>query len=711
MFFAAKNLTDTTVVSCAVPWEFQPTEILSQQIRKDKQTRQEWYANSATQHQFYSGIEGLNSTQRPSRDNPPHAIHAFVADYDVAIPDARIEEVLKTLPVPPSYVETSLGGGRRLVWICPRPVFTENYEFCAFILKEAEPWLQLQSLPGLDSQAFYAPSRLYCNGCEWKSVGPPIPEDKLQAFFVHCGRRFRFKPTDSATVPLDLVATELARKFPGFTWPAEFAADTQGPSFWIPESTSPLSAIVKPGGLFTFSAHAAKPFYSWSDILGAEFVKGFKESSIAKATDDIWWDSKRYYKKKEGHYTCIERGEMNIYFRVTCKLSEKPDSSNASPLEQALDHIHNHQNILGAAPFVLCRPGPLIFQGRRVLNTYHGSPIEPAAEPQIWGLSGNFPFHSRLFDWEFTPPEQLPYFLAWWKYYYTSAYNWTPLPGQNIILRGGPGVGKTYINRHLIGHSVGGFVDAAPLLVGGGDFTAQFLASPHWCLDDDTPLSSAHSIQEVQSRLKKITANQEFLHNQKFEKACMTRWSGRAGITTNLDYQSGRMAVMDDSSADKICLFRCQAEATFPFPLRAEQLHLRDLELPFFLRWLLDWKVPDYIQTDSRYGFKAYHEPTLLEQTQQSSPSASFKEILLAALAEHFQINPNAKEWSGPTSQVLRLLLSTPANAEIIRGLRLEQANRHLEQIQREGVLNCTAHTGKMNTRVWTFSRNGIFSN
>ena len=145
--------------------------------------------------------------------------------------------------------------------------------------------MKLDLLPGLDRKAFEEPSRLYCNGCDWKPTGfGPVPAEKSQAFFVECGKRFRFKGGDDELVPLDLVEKAVKEKYPNFNWPGDFTLDSQGPTFWIPESVSPLSAIVKPGGMFTFAMHASKPFYCWTDLLGKEFSAKFQQDSIAQAT-------------------------------------------------------------------------------------------------------------------------------------------------------------------------------------------------------------------------------------------------------------------------------------------------------------------------------------------------------------------------------------------------------------------------------------------
>lgn len=706
MFFYAENLTSQSLAP-GVPWDFIPTEIITAQIRGDKDDRQAWYQNPNTKHFFYTGIEPINPNMRPGKENNPHKIHAFAADYDAKIPAERVKEAIAAMKHKPTWIERSLGGNVRLVWVLSRPLLVDDYAFCAFLLESAIKWLQLELLPALDEGAFKAPSRLLCNGCEWDATGhPPVSESALQAFFVDAGRKFRFRPANESDIPLDVVEKQIRSQFPNLNWPGEFAVEAQGPSFWIPESVSPLSAIVKPTGIFTFSAHAVKPFYTWADILGAEFVKQFAETTVSKATTDIWWDSKRFWRKIRAQYASLGREEMMNFLRVDCSLSNKPAKDGVAPLEMALSHIFNHNRIKAAVPFVFRASGPLDFLGERMLNTYIHKPIAPAEGTQTWGASGSFPFLSTLFDSIFEPASQLPHFLAWFQYYYQSSWHQTPMPGQNVFLMGGVGIGKTLINRQIVGVAVGGFVDASDYLVDGITFNSHLMHTPHWCLDDDTPANSQAANAKLHAMFKKTAANQQFLANEKFQVSGMTEWMGRIGCTTNLDFVSSRIVgPMDNSSLDKTCLFRCAAIGKFRFPGRLETRNLILAELPYFLRWLLDWVAPDEIERDARYGFASYQEKSLLEQSHQSNPSAPFKELMIDAFEEFFKSDATATEWRGTVSQLIKMLTANPLNEFIMRSIRLEQVSRYLEQIQKEGLLQCAVETGPMQTRIWKFTR------
>ena len=141
------------------------------------------------------------------------------------------------------------------------------------------------------------------------------------------------------------------------------------------------------------------------------------------------------------------------------------------------------------------------------------------------------------------------------------------------------------------------------------------------------------------------------------------------------------------------------------FPARLQIPKIIDAELPYFLRWLLDWEPPETVGRDVRYGYYRYHEPTLLNQAYQSSKVAPFKELLVDFLQEHFKQNPDAVEWKGTATQLIRMLQFNPLNEVVMRTLRLEQISRYLEMLQREGLLNCSIEMGPLKTRIWKFGR------
>lgn len=693
-FFAVRNLTEKILSPC-MPWKFMPEQRPSDKICLDKEERQLWYRTKSTEWQFYTGIEPANNAQRASKDNPPKFIHAFVADFDVKIPDERINEAIESMSVKPGFVERSLGNNCRLVWVCSRPLAVETTDFAIWILQAAGKFLSLDLLPGIDKGAFEDPMRLYCNGASWRDTKhPPINENKLQAFFVEAAKKFKFKAPEGNSMPLDTVEKSIRESFSHFQWPTSFDLDSQGPTFWIPESVSPLSAIVKAEGMLTFSAHASKPFYSWSDILGADFVRETNEKAISRATLDIFYDGQSYYRKIDGAYQTANDGAMKIYLKEGCGIPAKK-------VDATLHHLHENCRVAGAAPFIFQEPGLLEYGGRKILNTWRNSVLKPAESSagieNIW----LWYFLNSLFD----PPEQLDWALSWFQHFYRSAIELLPRPGQNLFLLGPANKGKTFFSREIVGKAVGGFVDASDYLVRGDSFGSENFHVPLWSIDDSTPGNSASGHDRFAAMLKKAAANQQHRYNAKFQIPTTVCWSGRVIITANVDFQSSRiLGSLDNTSADKTSVFR-STNKQIDFPERYELQKILRTELPVFCRWLLDWKPPAHILRDGRYGFKAFHESSILDVTHQTSKSAPLKEILIEELSAFFVASPEATEWRGTLTSLCRMIQLNPLNDFVFRSFKPETINRYLELIEREGVIKCRTEVGDNKTRVWVFDR------
>lgn len=709
-FLFAQNLTEQQLFP-GDPWSFVPAEMVSAQVRHDKISRQEFYRNPATRWNYYTGVEASNPNARISKINPPRRLHAFVFDFDLPVDQERVLAGINEMKFKPMWVERSLGGNYRLVWPLARPLLLDGMEFAVFLLQKARGWLQAEVLPGLDAAASEDPARLYCNGCNWTATGGgPLPEAQVQAFFVSVGKDFTFKgDATGMDIPLDVVEKALAEKYPNFSWPGPFEAETAGPSFWIPDSMSPMSAILKKDGFFTFSAHAEKPFYGWKDILDVEFCQKYETESIAFATGDKFYDGRNFWRKfpNGDKYDSENKDDFIGHLRTDCRIPTKPDKTGISMLDRCLAHIRNFSRVKGGAPFLFQPKGLIDFNGNRFVNTFHSTLVAPSDESECkWGAGGNFSFVSGLLDALFDPAEQKDKFLAWFRHFYVPALNGKPLPGQNIFLAGGAGAGKTLLNRAIIGGCMGGFTDVRDYLMGQTTFGGDVFEFPLWCIDDETISDNDGAHRRFTSMVKKAAANQQFQYHNKFEKPLVIPWMGRIIVTLNLDEASSRtLPALDGTIMDKVSFFRCVERQTFKFPGRYEIRDILSRELPNFLRWLVDWETPADCLGDERYGIRSHHESSLLDRAHQASHSAPFKELWMDYLKTWFPGNPDAAEWRGSVTQVMRALSSDPTNDLILRSLRVNQVNRYLESLAREKVLNCRSENGQLKTRIWVFPR------
>ena len=551
--------------------------------------------------------------------------------------------------------------------------------------------------------------RLYCNGSKWASTGAgEVPENTTQAFLVECARNYSFKTSsDGPDIPLDVIESRLKEKYPSFRWSETFTLESQGPSFWIAESTSEKSAILKKNGFYSFSGHAEKPFYNWADLLGADFVRKYEVERIGEATRDCYFDGRLFWRKfPDGFFHFEAKDDFRAHLITDVRLAVKPDASGTAQIDRALSHVRNHARIDGAAPMLFFPKGINTIGSNRILNLAQDNIVRPDETAQEWGTSGGFPFISGLLDCIFDPPSQKESFLAWLQHFYRGALVGLPQAGQNLFIAGGAGVRKSLLNREVVGRLMGGFSDARDYMMGEETFGADLFQNPVWALDDETMSDTEVNRTRFSSHLKKMTANHFFRYHKKFEHPLVVPWMGRIIITLNLDYTSIRiLPALDDSSGDKISFFRCPAETSFVFPDRYVIQGMLKNEISRFARWLIDWKTPEELLGESRYGTRPHHEPSLLEKAHQGSKAAPFSEILIDFLIRFFKDNPQATEWKGSVTQLMRGIYADPMNDAVMRSLKLESVNRYLETVHKDGVISCRASTGDRKTRIWVFDR------
>jgi hypothetical protein len=144
-------------------------------------------------------------------------------------------------------------------------------------------------------------------------------------------------------------------------------------------------------------------------------------------------------------------------------------------------------------------------------------------------------------------------------------------------------------------------------LSGGTIFNRELIEVPLWCIDDGTLNSDPSSHQKFSELIKRTVANPFFSYHPKFHDQQRAEWRGRVMVTLNADATSVRMIPnLDASLEDKIIVLKF-ADQKMTFPADIEAIIAR--ELPFFLRWLVDWEMPVHIAGENRFGIKAFiHE-------------------------------------------------------------------------------------------------------
>ena len=693
------------------PWRPDPERIQAVPVGIDKPGYQIWCANAATHSCFFSGYEGANAALRVSEQNPAMFMYGLVADYDAPLAPCDVDGFLaRGAPdYPPNLVSTTFSGNARAVWLFGDrlPVFDRKTQKA--FLKKARKELKLgRLLPGLDEGALDQPAQYYHCGEGWRRIHTALlSTDLLQTWMIEASAAGDWT-SFGETIPLDRVAEEVERRFPG-RWPGRFVEGARGPRFWDACADNPTTAVVRSSGMQCFTG--PRPFVTWSEILGRGFCDEFRAATIGAAINGVWFDGRDYWLKRDAVWQLWRKADLLLHVRVARSVSDKRRSDGSpSQLDVALEQIHQTKRVDGAAPFVLRQDDIVHFGGKTYLNTARPRIVVPVAEPVGWGCG--FPWLADFLDDLFEPGEnpdhpcgQLEFFLSWLAYAYQNGHAGTPRNGQAIFIAGDPDQGKTLLSSLVIGGLFGGVTDASDYLLGESKFNKELFEVAVWSVDDTVPSSDPRKKQLYSAMLKKIPANYAFLYQAKFCDQIMLPWAGRVVVTCNADPESIRILPdIEMSMLDKISLFRIRS-ALRDFTDAAARI---SEELPSFARWLLDYQIPEHCRGGTRFGVRSYHDPSLLETARQSGQTASFIELL----ERFFSSRPaNAPDWTGSATDLLADMVSTEATWHIAAKYTADKIGHRLGQLQREGYqISYARERSASRSRRWSIPRSALLN-
>lgn len=707
MFFALRNLRDQVTFEIEKPWEDWDKFPIPPEVVKDHDAMVKWRMSPKTQFAFISGIAGVDSRARVTKDtkenelsNPPRYLHAVVADYDAACRDVDIRNILDKPPTDeyfPNYIcDTYRPGHKRLIWVLEKPLLlTGHYGSALAFGKYLMRQLKMRAwLPGFDEDCV-KPGQYFSIGRNWEEIQPmPLPHHIMCQWASVSDATVSYTPNALAPPPIEDIAELVADRFPG-RWDGAFEIGRRGTVFFNSDSTNPTSAVVFAEGMRTFST-GTKGFYTWEEIFGQKAI-----DSIRGDTQGIWrerviWakDHNKYWVYMEHTDEWIPMNKDTITNFLACKAlmdDRRPKGGGRSQLDQFLADVTTYHSVDEALPFIFHPQGRMLYNGDWYLNISKLRVLPPA--PPLTGE--NEDFHTagpKAFPWlhgfltgffcpvRFRPsyvPNSVPlgeiqlwFMLAWLHRFYKSAYRQKPLPGQAVVIGGPPGRGKGLLTSGILSKLMGGSSDSAAFLVNEEQWTSEILRKPIMTVDDDTTGDDVRNHRKFTTKLKKIIANAQAVYNKKFGTNGRVKWLGRVTITCNLDPDSLRILPdLNQGNADKIMLF--QAGEGKPLEDMNTLDEVIDRELPHFARWLLEWTVPKWLLAgDERFWVRPYHHETMLEAATEQGSAVNMLEMLrevydvLAESSEDVVIGhkmtptgkPKSYVWSGPVRQLYRLM-------------------------------------------------------
>ena len=649
-YFAIKNLRDND----ATPFDPSSwTERYPADLDSKSKVRH-WSQDPNTDHAFVSGIEGLSAAERVTAENPPHLLHAVMLDFDTPVDwngfDDTLNKRLAGAPRPTWACET-WSGNLRLVWELASPLPVSESTAGA-VLQELAKTVNAQKLhPGLDKTSL-SPSQYFDAGKKWRPLGGGLTaEHGIAALFkVGPGRA-----AVDTNIPLADIWAEVQKRWPG-RWPKEFAVGVRGPLFWLDDGITREGAIVKEEGMLCYSDRAGAPFVSWSEILGADFVKSYQTRRIADGVKEIYFDGRDFWLVSPAGSVRHNRENIILHLRMCGFSNERKKGQPISELDAAVHYIVTTNRVDGAGPYLFRKDLIVNDGGYRMVNTSRCRPTSPAetSDPAHWPWLHSF--FSRLFD---PVPDELgcpplDFWYAWLARAYTAAYHKEEKSGQAVIIAGPQGRGKTLLSQFIVGRLLGGAADASSFLCAKTTFNKTLSEVPVWSVDDAVASSNFADHRRFVEVLKKLVANPRIQVEAKFQDRADIPWFGRAIITLNEDSNSMSMIpTLESSNRDKLMAFKIATESVREFLPNHLQEQLILKELPYFARWLLEYQPNPAVSGSPRYGVRSYFHPLVENSARDSSSRQGATELLDIFMQYYAVSNPKDEFWTGTTTQLM----------------------------------------------------------
>jgi hypothetical protein len=699
--FYTKNLSssDMTLMPCD-PW-FVTSKGYPANV-SNKEDYEKWVRDKSTDHCFYTAAEGINPHKRISLENPAKWLHGLVADYDAKLdPNFNVQDIISRCDPDalPAAISRTFSGNARVVWEFDCPLMVDCPEMNKLLMKELGKKFKLGNvLPGIDECTFRL-NQLFEIGHGWVQVpgNPSVSDTVLGDIIVRAGGKVDWNKVANTDVeiPMDRIAAEVEARWPG-AWPGDFTVGSRGPTFWLNDGITRIGCQVAEAGIICYTDRAGKSFMTWADLLGKQFVDQYRQEVIGKAVMEYYYDGRAYW-FKNGTDRWYDAKVENVARSLRVHGIKTDSKKGASQMDRVIHAIETQRRVDAAAPILFDSREIVDIGNTRILNINYRTAIAPAE-------SGDESHWKWLKEWIWPcfGEEQLPYWLAYWKRKYMAALNYEQVQSQLIVLAGGPAQGKTLLNRKVMGDSIGGWADAAPYLQGKTNFNKTIAEHPHWVVDDPQTSIDLDRHRQFSESLKSHVANPTVIYHPKFKDATELPWTGCMCLTVNTDAHSlSVLPTLDNNILDKIMLFQFEPHQ-HKFYSNKETEGIIRKELPYFLRWLIDYTPPVHVlwPENPRFGIRPYHHPRMVESANEDSAATKLEEILDRWASSIRRDDKAKKEWKGTATDMfsgimgvdegmLKPLLSRYTPVRLGRELRM-LANRPSSR-----VLRHVTHHGK----------------
>jgi hypothetical protein len=679
--FSLPNLTASQVEKTE-PWkiEYQIPDFQGDSVAEQARNYKKWATKPTTQYGAHSTAEGVDPNRRVSSQNPMRYLHGISADWDVELDDEEYEKAISKLidgEHPVNYVSRSFSGGIHAVWFFEEAIYIHGGNWKDRFLKRIAKELKLEKMVAGFDMGNFKRQHYLLHGFDWRPVSKDSRLDisLLNYWMFEESKSADFKDGAAPAIPLDKVKEEVDKVWPDNAWPGEFIEGARGPTYWDPggDHRSVDSAVVRETGMQVFNM--PKGFYTWSEIVGARFVREYEVGRIGAAIKSYWYDGRNYFIQEEGGGFFMT-GKDDCLLDLECQhdLNARPGrNENVSEARRGLNQIQKTKKVEAGLPFCFVRDPIVHYENKRYFNTAQVRPLTPDENKFEWGEG-----FETIASWmeHMLGEDQLKYELAWLTHAYQNALAGKPKRGHAHFLVGPPNCGKTLYNTVVLGGLFGGGIKASDYLTGKSEWTDHLFEYGMWLVDDEAPTASSAMHTAFTARLKEHIANDTFLINGKFKKSGRVFWRGRISCTLNDDPVSMRLLPdLDMSIKDKLMVFNCNDGFNFTKDIKKKVVS----ELPAFASWLKA-NVLEEEMLDVRFGVQAYINPILEERSRADSRYAHIIELM-----NMFKRTLKDDSWEGTSTELMVILNANENNRILLKELSARKLGWGLNHMVSKG--------------------------
>lgn len=333
----------------------------------------------------------------------------------------------------------------------------------------------------------------------------------------------------------------------------------------------------------------------------------------------------------------------------------------ASELDKAVCQYQRKHDVAYAGPLAGCMQGMREISGQRILVTCSPKLIQPKA--------GEWPVFRQFLD-NLLGPVQLPYLHGWLKCAVEAVRSGSYRPGQALAIAGPADCGKSLL-QGLITELLGGrSAKCFRYMDGRTDFNSELFGAEHLMVEDEAASTDIRRRQAFGAHIKAFTVNPVQSCHAKGRPAISLSPCWRLSLTVNEEPENLLVfPPLEESVEAKIMLLKA-FKARMPMPTETmEQFKaFREKlvsELPAFLHFLAEWKIPEELRS-ARFGVKHYHHPQLLSAINELAPEEQLLTLMEAYL-------PYGKDgvWEGEAGDLGVLLTDTLSGYDATAAKRL----------------------------------------